>query len=218
MAPVVATFALDGITPTAWQNGGGTTRQIATGRLEGRVGDRVEGRPEGPAAHDRDVDWRLSLADIGVDGPFSVFPGLDRYAMLLAGRGLTLRGDASVWQATPFVPFAFPGDAALDATLRDGLPAQCLNLMVRRGAGLGEIALHARDIVVPRVAAAVVLVLGGTWAWRPDHSPGAGDFTLAAGHGAIFTPSSSASIGLVGTALTPDARAVVATVRRAGIA
>jgi hypothetical protein len=43
-----------------WKNGAGWTREIV------RVPDR------------EDWDWRLSIAEIEQDAPFSVFPGIDR--------------------------------------------------------------------------------------------------------------------------------------------
>jgi len=46
-----------------WKNGGGTTTEIAVA-------------PEGASLND--FDWRISMAHVGADGPFSSFPGIDR--------------------------------------------------------------------------------------------------------------------------------------------
>ena len=56
-----------------WKNGTGWTREIA------RMPDR------------EDWDWRLSIAEIEQDGPFSVFPGIERELVLIRGNGLRLR-------------------------------------------------------------------------------------------------------------------------------
>ena len=46
-----------------WKNGGGTTTEVAVS-------------PEG-AGLDH-FDWRISMARVEQDGPFSTFPGIDR--------------------------------------------------------------------------------------------------------------------------------------------
>lgn len=105
---------------TPWKNGGGVTREVAIWP---------------PNASLTAFDWRISIADIEVGGPFSVFPGVDRVLTVIAGRGLTLRvegiGTVAMDAASP--PLAFPGEAACEATLGGG-EIRDLNLMVRRGA------------------------------------------------------------------------------------
>ncbi|MFZ4719679.1 MAG: HutD family protein [Ilumatobacteraceae bacterium] len=101
-----------------WRNGGGTTTEIAR-------------HPAG----DEPFDWRLSVADVAADGPFSRFDGIDRVIVLLSGAGMDLRGagDAggTVALRPPFGRHAFAGEVAVDATLVDG-PTTDLNLMWRR--------------------------------------------------------------------------------------
>jgi len=46
-----------------WKNGGGETVEIAIS-------------PQGAGL--ADFDWRVSMATVASDGPFSVFPGIDR--------------------------------------------------------------------------------------------------------------------------------------------
>ena len=58
-----------------WKNGGGTTVEIAV-------------FPAG-AGFDG-FDWRLSMADVVADGPFSAFPDIDRTLVLIDGPGLVL--------------------------------------------------------------------------------------------------------------------------------
>src|SRR5690606_10863682 len=53
-----------------WRNGAGWTRQI-------------HAEPSADATHE--WDWRLSIAEIESDAPFSSFPGVDRELVLLEG-------------------------------------------------------------------------------------------------------------------------------------
>ncbi|WP_445658751.1 HutD/Ves family protein [Achromobacter sp. NCFB-sbj8-Ac1-l] len=109
--------------PEPWKNGGGVTRTLAADTAEGAA-----------------PRWRLSVADITRDGPYSRFAGDDRVSVVLSGAGVVLR-DAGVPQREgnaqillpPGQPVAYAGDAAWHGTLVDG-PVQVLNLFVRRGA------------------------------------------------------------------------------------
>lgn len=206
--PRLTTFALADLVPVPWKNGGGTTREIGSGRFD---------LPDTSSA--AAFDWRLSLADIRTDGPFSVFPGIDRYAMLVAGRSLTLSGPDGHWHAVPFAPFAFAGDLALDATLGEQAPAQCLNLMVRRGAARGHIGVHVQAVDVAATAAAIVIVLGGTWSWQVAPAGdadadvvAAGDtVTLHAGQGAVCALPAARLVGTPAELGRAGARAIVVT-------
>lgn len=77
--------------------------------------------------------WRLSIADVSQDGPFSAFPGYDRTLFLLRGSGITLShssGDFNVLDKS--LQFAeFRGDQTTMATLHDG-PIQDFNVMALR--------------------------------------------------------------------------------------
>jgi environmental stress-induced protein Ves len=107
-----------------WKNGGGRTIEIAT-------------FPSG-AALDTFL-WRVSLADVERDGPFSPFPGIDRTIVLLEGAGMRLRGAARETDlTTPLEPHAFSGDAAVDCTLVAG-PVRDFNAMFRRGRARGSV-------------------------------------------------------------------------------
>ncbi|WBO21006.1 HutD/Ves family protein [Sphingomonas abietis] len=105
-----------------WKNGGGVTREVAAS-------------PDG-AGFDR-FDWRISMAEVASDGPFSLFPGVDRTLAMLSGTmRLAIAGDgqsAGVHDLTPYdPPLAFAGDVPVMGSLPGG-PASDLNLMVRRG-------------------------------------------------------------------------------------
>uniref|UniRef100_A0A9E7ZWW4 HutD family protein n=1 Tax=Bosea sp. NBC_00436 TaxID=2969620 RepID=A0A9E7ZWW4_9HYPH len=101
-----------------WKNGGGTTTEIAVS-------------PEGASLSD--FDWRISMAHVGQDGPFSSFPGIDRTLSVLTGNGIRLAfGDgetALLDRAT--APFFFAADRAVDGVLVDGA-IDDLNVMSRR--------------------------------------------------------------------------------------
>ncbi len=102
-----------------WRNGGGVTREVIA-------------RPVG--ADLASFDWRVSIADVASDGPFSVFPGIDRLMAVLSGPGLRLEveGAASVTVRPGDAPAAFSGDAKTAGFLIDG-PIRDLNVMTRRG-------------------------------------------------------------------------------------
>ena len=101
-----------------WKNGGGVTREVAVSPPRSELGD---------------FDWRVSIAEIGGAGPFSVFPGIDRSMAVLAGRlWLHIDGQPALTLAHDSPPVAFPGDvAALAEPL--GAPVTDLNVMTRRG-------------------------------------------------------------------------------------
>lgn len=104
------------IAPVPWKNGGGVTRELATGGGSGTA-----------------WGWRVSLAEVARDGPFSAFPGVDRVIAVIDGAGMDLVAPDGVKTALePFQPVRFSGDAALNGRLRDG-PVRDLNVMVRRG-------------------------------------------------------------------------------------
>ena len=101
-ASVPERFDLRQIAPQPWRNGAGLTREIAVARN---------------TASECGFDWRLSVAEVACDAPFSAFPGVDRCIVLLRGAGLQLGADADADARTaaldhrldtPFVPFQFP--------------------------------------------------------------------------------------------------------------
>ena len=113
-----------------WKNGAGWTREIV------RVPDRD------------DWDWRLSIAEIEQDAPFSIFPGIDRELVLLRGNGLRLSfedGEVRVLQP-PHDRLRFEGERKLAGELLDG-PTHDFNLMWRRERVVAEL-LH-RPLVGP---------------------------------------------------------------------
>lgn len=114
----MATFlAHECLRATPWKNGGGSTTEIAVAP---------------PDAGFDDFDWRVSLATITADGPFSSFPGIDRSLMLVEGDSvqLTLDGARKVHLNAAQPMLWFPGEAAVHAQVR-GVTTD-FNVMTRR--------------------------------------------------------------------------------------
>jgi environmental stress-induced protein Ves len=122
-----------------WKNGGGETAEIAVA-------------PDGTGL--ADFDWRVSLARIARDGPFSTFPSVDRTFALLEGGPLRLRvGDDPPVDLVPGTPpLSFPADLPSEARLLGG-PALAPNVMTRRG--------KVRHIVERLALASAVELAGG---------------------------------------------------------
>src|SRR4249919_92200 len=118
-----------------WRNGLGWTREIHAHATAGPLGDWA---------------WRLSIAEIEQDAPFSAFPGIDRELVLLSGNGLRLRfADGEVHELhPPHDKLRFAGERAVIGELLDG-PTQDFNLMWRRD--LVDAQLWHRPLVGPMV-------------------------------------------------------------------
>jgi len=103
---------------TPWKNGGGSTTEIAT-------------EPSGASLDT--FDWRISMARVAADGPFSAFPGIDRTLAVVKGSGLVLKigCGAPVTLACGSDPISFAGDIATSARLVAGEIID-LNVMTRR--------------------------------------------------------------------------------------
>jgi uncharacterized protein len=77
--------------------------------------------------------WRLSIAAVASDGPFSRFDDCDRTLVLLDGKGITLthsNGQVDELRAR-FAVARFPGDVDTVATLHGG-PIRDFNVMCHR--------------------------------------------------------------------------------------
>lgn len=110
-------FRQSGFSQGRWRNGRGVSWDIVSG----------------PAQVGADFAWRLAIARIDGDVPFSDYPGVDRVFTLLDGGGLDLAvaGLGTLEVHEPFVPARFPGDADTYCTLLAG-PCRALNLFVLR--------------------------------------------------------------------------------------
>lgn len=110
--------------PVPWKNGGGVTREVAA-------------FPEG-AGFD-DFLWRVSMAEVRADGPFSVFPDVERVLAVLEGRlRLEVTSLPPVELAADSPPAVFPGDAPTHGAVLAG-PVLDLNVMTRRGRARADV-------------------------------------------------------------------------------
>jgi environmental stress-induced protein Ves len=143
----------EAVAPQAWRNGGGQTRELLAW----------------PTAS----DWRLriSRADIAASGPFSAFPGVQRWFVVLSGQGVVLHMPTPDRHALDHVllpghtPLHFDGGLAPGCTLVDGA-TQDLNLMARGG----QAGMLAVEVDIPAAAA-----------WQCRYAM-AGLYTACAGH------------------------------------
>jgi len=101
-----------------WKNGGGITHDVIVS----------------PAGATMDTfDWRVSIAEIAGDGPFSRFPGIDRKLAVLKGKvALTVEGAEATVLSPETAALNFHGESAVTGHLVDG-PSTDLNVMTRRG-------------------------------------------------------------------------------------
>ena len=159
-----------------WKNGGGHAAEIAAW----------------PPARHEDFAWRVAIAEIERDGPFSAYPGVDRTFVLLEGEGVVLvHDDIEIALTVPNEPYHFPGDSACMCRLVGG-PSRAYNLMVRRDRARGT-------LVVADRAAAVT----GPFRFGVCYAASGASECLLPGH---------APIGLApGTALVTDGASVLAS-------
>lgn len=126
-----------------WKNGGGTTRDIVVSP---------------PGASLDTFDWRLSLAQVDRDGPFSRFENVDRTLVLLSG-AMTLHERDRRIDLVRSEPFAFEGERAIEATVAGGSTLD-FNVMTRRGRASHTArreSFSKRSSIEARVASTIVL-------------------------------------------------------------
>ena len=106
-----------------WKNGKGLTTELW--RLE----------------RDGQLLVRLSRASVVEDGPFSLFPGIERSLTVLTGPGFRLTGPGLNLRCDPLVPVAFPGDVAVAASETNGQPSDDFNVMTARRLPLPQVSV-----------------------------------------------------------------------------
>lgn len=128
-----------------WKNGGGITTEIAVFP---------------PDAGLDDFHWRVSTARVEQNGPFSIFPGVDRSLCLLDGFGVTLKvqGRMPFGMTRRYEPFVFAADVPSEAMLMSG-PITDLNVMTRRGLYESEVQLVEVSGRLPLAKAGEVSIL-----------------------------------------------------------
>ncbi|MEX3933809.1 HutD family protein [Paraburkholderia phymatum] len=120
-----------------WRNGKGVTRTLA-----------AEG-----------TDWRVSIAEVERDGPYSTFEGMTRLSVILRGNGVVLRAGSVTTRLTPFAVAEYDGGIAWDASLIDG-PVTALNVMCRRHTCRPTVRALTDPVTIPASATAIVLAAG----------------------------------------------------------
>jgi environmental stress-induced protein Ves len=113
-----------------WANGIGTSYEVAS---------------------DRDASdhwsWRIAIAPVVQDGPFSPLAGVDRELVVIEGNGMVLDVDGKSLECLPGQVVQFSGDATTFARLVDG-PVVDLGLMTVRGSVSGTMNVaHPGDVV-----------------------------------------------------------------------
>jgi environmental stress-induced protein Ves len=159
---------------TPWKNGGGSTTEIVA---------------EPPGASLDDFDWRISMARVAADGPFSEFAGIDRTLAVIDGKGLmlTIGGNAPIRLERGSDPIGFAGDIPTSARLIAGEITD-LNVMTRRSRfshRLRRIGLSASCEFGGKEIAVVLSLKGSvTLAWDRDASTlNHGDVAILSGAG-----------------------------------
>lgn len=146
----------------AWRNGLGRTAEIA----------------RHPASGDA-FDWRLSIATIGADGPFSAFPGCDRTLVPIEGGGLALDFvDGTTLSGGLFEPIRFAGDQPCHGRLLGAVRTRDLNAITRRDAASHDVAVvgapgrveNGADILFVVALSGSISVSCGARSW--DLAPG----------------------------------------------
>jgi len=135
----------DHVPPQAWRNGGGTTRELLCW----------------PST--LDCALRVSVADITRDGPFSSFPGIERWFAVIEGTGVALgfgSSETPVRAGDP--PLRFDGATAPACRLLAG-PTRDLNLMLRGGEGALLIAEAGNDWKAPFTLRGLFTAGPGRW-------------------------------------------------------
>lgn len=112
-----------------WKNGRGTTTELW--RLE----------------RDGQLLVRLSRAAVVEDGPFSLFPGIERNLTVLSGPGFRLTGGGLDLRCDLLIPVAFPGDIPIMASETDGRQSDDFNVMTARHLPRPEVSLTQNDLL-----------------------------------------------------------------------
>ena len=114
-----------------WANGRGTTVELL--------------REDGPEG----LQFRLSMASVIEDGPFSIFPGIERNLTVISGPGFRLEGAGKSLPCTPLVPVAFAGDLPVQAIGTGNRPSNDFNVMTARTLPIPDVTCEAAPASLP---------------------------------------------------------------------
>lgn len=92
---------------------------------------------------------RLSRATVTEDGPFSLFPGLNRNLTVLTGPGFRLVGSGFDLDCAPLTPVAFPGGVAIAATATGGTASEDFNVMTADHLPAPQVQIAREGSVLP---------------------------------------------------------------------
>lgn len=171
----------DQLTEAPWRNGGGITREVAREMRDGAV------------------LWRLSIADVAAEGPFSDFAGLTRVLTVIEGGPMRLETPEGALLAERFAPVTFDGGLPVSASLPNG-PLRDLNLMFDPARMAGTVSvLHGpcdRAVAARGTSVCVVFGLTGNFGLNAL-SFGAGDTVVLEGEAARLTLGEGESVLLI---------------------
>lgn len=111
-----------------WANGKGVTVELAKAERDGAI------------------LWRLSMATVAEDGPFSVFAGIERNLTVLEGAGFRLEGEGIDLDCLPLRPVAFAGDVPVRAVGTGGKVSTDFNVMTARALPKPEVWLAEGEV------------------------------------------------------------------------
>lgn len=181
-----------------WKNGGGVTTEIAVGPAR---------------AGDQEWSWRISVAEVGVTGAFSVFPGIDRTIAVVHGNGMDLEFEGG--RMIPLElnrPVDFDGGAVVTGILRNEA-IRDFNVMVDRRYYSATLSIveGSDELSLKSSAGSVVLihVLDGVCT---AHVAAGAQETLSVQETAIYEGESDVSI-----AVPPGARVAVVVIEDVSI-
>lgn len=110
-----------------------------------------------------DFEWRLALARLDADVPFSSYPDIDRVFTIIDGEGVSLAIDGmGTIEAARLRPVHFPGDLETFCRLVSG-PCRALNLFVKRGRYVPDVAVtcHGKGDELQLVEHSLIFIIDG---------------------------------------------------------
>lgn len=115
-----------------WKNGLGTTTELI--------------KYENPQKNA--FFFRLSMAKVEQDGPFSLFPGIERDLLILEGNGCRLHfPDREIELKNQLIPLHFHGEDAIHCSLIKG-PIKDFNVMIDRNWGKTHVeVIHGEGLI-----------------------------------------------------------------------
>ncbi|MEX3313595.1 HutD family protein [Sulfitobacter sp. PS-8MA] len=117
-------------TSSRWKNGGGVVHEI----IRDNVNDPWQ--------------WRISLADVTSDGPFSLFEGMTRILTVVDGNGLNLLTPECELAARRFQPVEFAGDIPVESRMVSG-GVRNLNVIYSPAKMIASVVVLAGPKVIP---------------------------------------------------------------------